>query len=166
MEKPFWFRLIEQWKQTGRGEYGLTFPFLVGAISNYTGEKPNESLVESVFKTIIESPFEGCYCEVRWCGNINEPVASVKALQEIHKVSIKSLFKSQQEGLTSLAFTTDLMSMFNLNCKNELDCLNKLIAYTTQHVLEENYSKNGDQFTSFTGDDLEFITLVKAQKNT
>lgn len=165
MEKPFWFRLIEQWRLTGRGEYGLTFPFLVAAISNDTGKKPNESLIANVFQTIIENPFDGYYCEVRWCGNINEPVASVKALSEIHKVSIKSFFKSQKD-LTSLAFTTDLMSMFNLNCTDERDCLSKLISYTKQHVSEGNYSKNGGNFTPFTGNDLEFIAFVKTQKGT
>ena len=163
MEKPFWFRLIEQWVLTRRGEYGITFPFLIGAVSIESGKTPNRELIENVFRSIIENPFTGYYRQVRWCGNIGEPVTSVRKLSEIHKVSIKSLFKAQNRDVATLAFTTDLMSMFNLNCTNESECLDKLTSYTENHVLVGSYSKNQGQFTPFTEDDFEFITSVKAQ---
>jgi len=129
MKNPFWFNVIEQWKSMGKGEYGVTFPFLISAMANTNK------------KEIINNPVAGYYCEVRWCGNINEPVASIKKLEEIHKVSIKSKFICKNTQNTSLAFTTDLMSMFNLDCTSNKDCLNKLIGITLEKSLEGNYFK-------------------------
>lgn len=126
MAAPFWFRIIEQWKEQGKGEYGVTFPFLVGSVSRTTGKPANEALVREIFQEIISNPVKDYYCEVRWCGNINEPVASVKELEKIHGVSIKSQFEAPSTGAVSLAFTTDLMSMFNLDCSNNNQCLEKL----------------------------------------
>lgn len=147
----------------GKGEYGITFPFLIGAVAKTSTESTNEELVRAVFQKIVENPVAGYYCEVRWCGNINEPVASVKQVSEIHNVSIKSQFNSSTSGNVSLAFTTDLMSMFNLNCANEQECLEKLIALTTEKSVEGNFSKNGGTFMPFTAGDLEFIEVVRKQ---
>lgn len=60
---------------------------------------------------------ENYYCEVRWCGDINEPVASVKKLEEIHSVSIKSQLICENSKNVFLAFATDLMGMLNLDVK-------------------------------------------------
>ena len=163
MDKPFWFNIVEQWKEMGKGEYGVTFPFLIGAIAKASAQEPSEALVRNAFREIIETPFPGYYCEVRWCGNINEPVASVKKVSEIHKVSIKSKFNSPGNGDASLAFTTDLMSMFTLDCASEQECLEKLIALTNKYASEGNFSKNGGCFTPFTVADLEFIAAVEKQ---
>lgn len=163
MQKPFWFNIIEQWKEMGKGEYGVTFPFLIGAIAKESKKTPTGELVREAFRAIIENPFSGYYCEVRWCGNIDEPVASVKPLSEIHNVSIKSQFNLSGSGEVSLAFTTDLMSMFNLDCANEQECLEKLIASTIAKASEGKFSKNGSNFTPFTAADIEFIELIEKQ---
>lgn len=163
MDKPFWFSVVEQWKTMEKGEYGVTFPFLIGAISKVSGRSPDRNHIEEMFQEIIEAPLDGHYCEVRWCGNIEEPVASVKQVTDINKVSIKSFFKSPNGTQVSLAFTTDLMSMFNLNCTTEKDCLEKLITYTTENASKGNFSKHGGQFTPFSSEDLEFINLVSSQ---
>jgi hypothetical protein len=163
VEKPYWFKIIEQWKEMGKGEYGVTFPFLIGAVAKLSTGSVTEEFTKSVFRDIIENPVSGYYCEVRWCGNINEPVASIKLVSEIHNVSIKSQFKSSISGNVSLAFTTDLMSMFNLNCANEKECLGKLVALATEIADEGNFSKNDGTFTPFTAGDLEFIEAVSKQ---
>ncbi|MEA1989213.1 MAG: hypothetical protein U9N57_08420 [Pseudomonadota bacterium] len=163
MDKPFWFKIIEQWKEMGKGEYGVTFPFLIGAIAKASAQEPNDELVRKTFQEIIENPFPGYYCEVRQCGNINEPVASVKKVSEIHNVSIKSKFSIPGSGDASLAFTTDLMSMFALDCSSEQECLEKLVALTNKYASEGNFSKNAGSFTPFTVGDLEFIEVVENQ---
>jgi len=166
MKNPYWFNVIQQWKEKGKGEYGVTLPFLVGAIAKASNEAANETLIREIFHEIIENPVSGYYCKVRWCGNINEPVASVKPVAEIHKVSIKSQFVSKKAEIVSLAFTTDLMSMFNLNCSNYEDCLEKLIASSIDQIAEGNFSKNGGIFTPFTAGDLRFIEEVKQLQKT
>ena len=160
MKNPFWFAVIKQWKEMGKGEYGVTFPFLIGAIAEVGNHKVNKELVESVFHEIIHNPVSDFYCEVRWCGNIDEPVASVRELREIENISIKSKFFSKNNANVSLAFTTDLMSMFNLNCSSNKECLEKLISMTTNNVAKGDFSKNSGVFTPFTKDDIEFIAVV------
>ncbi len=160
MKNPFWFSVIEQWKEMGKGEYGVTFPFLVGAIAKTSAQSINKAFVISIFQEIINNPVAGYYCEVRWCVNIDEPVASVKKTEEIHNVSIKSKFVVENTENVSLAFTTDLMSMFNLDCSNNQECLEKLTSVTIEKVAEGNFSKNGGVFTPFTESDLKFIEVV------
>lgn len=157
---PFWFRLIEQWVKKGKGEYGISFPFLVGAIAQKTNGELTTSFIRKVFQEIIENPISGHYCEVRWCGNINEPVASIKNIEDIKNVSIKDQYITNNQ--VSLAFTTDLMSMFNLNCTTKEECLSKLVELTREIVEKKVFSKNNGSFTEYTVGDLEFINDVYA----
>ena len=39
MKTPFWFNIIQQWKLMGKGQYGVTFPFLMGALAHKSTEK-------------------------------------------------------------------------------------------------------------------------------
>lgn len=158
MKEHIWFEIVKEWKATGRGSYGVTFPFLVGALSNISGREPTKEFIEELFDSIIQCPVDGFYGEVRWCPNINEPVISVNPLNMLEKVSIKDSFKVG--NITSLAFTTDLMSMFNLDCDNSTDCKNKLINMTCNVTKDAKFSKNNGIFTYFTDDDLHFISDV------
>lgn len=158
MNNEAWFRLIKQWKDSGRGHYGLTFPFLVGALAKLKAQEPTREFVGSLFLSIMENPIPGYYGEVRWCGDINEPVLSVNPIDRLDSVSIKDDFKVCK--ITSLAFTTDLMSMFHLNCENAEECLEKLIERTHEITKDALFSKNNGAFTGFTEDDLHFIAEV------
>lgn len=157
---PFWFYLIQQWKEMEKGEYGITFPFLIGAISVGESVEANRELVIDTFSEMENSPVDGYYCEVRWCGNINEPVASMKPLDNLKKVSIKGILNGK--GQVSFGFTTDLMSMFNLNCETPEQCREKLIKQATESTKTGLFSKNNGAFTSFTTGDIEFIKKVKS----
>ena len=90
MNNPFWFNVIQQWREMGKGKYGITFPFLVGAIAINMGKEPNEELVSTIFDDMKSNPVDGYYCEVRWCGIINEPVVSINLLENAANVSLKA----------------------------------------------------------------------------
>ncbi|MCG9695743.1 hypothetical protein [Shewanella sp. Isolate11] len=154
----FWFDLIDKWVKSGRGQYGISFPFLVGAIALKTKEKSAKNLIDEIFENIISNPVPGYYCEVRWCGKIKEPVASIKEIESIARVAIKDKYDSG--GQVSLAFTTDLMSMFNLDCETKEECVLKLKDLTMGIVEKGVFSKNCGAFTEFTNDDLVFINQV------
>lgn len=160
---PIWFDLIEKWVMSGRGEYGISFPFLIGAIALKTNEDATGTLIDSIFEEILRNLVPGYYCEVRWCGNINELVASVKKIESIEQVAIKDKYDSG--GQVSLAFTSDLMSMFNLNCETKEECLHKLKELTKSIVEKGVFSKNHGSFTEFTKDDLDFIDEVYERKD-
>lgn len=160
MSNPFWFNLILKWKEMGKGEYGITLPFVIGAVSIQRNEAVTKDFITNVFDEILHEPVSGFYCEIRQCGNINEPVASVKPLSDLKVVSIQAKFEAK--GQVSYGFTTDLMSMFALDCKTAEDCRIKLIEKTLKISKNGNYSKNDEIFTPFTDGDNKFIEQVLA----
>lgn len=162
MSNPFWFNIIAQWKAMGKGAYGVTFPFLIGAVAMHLAKKPDEKLVEKIFTEMKNKPVNGYYCEVRWCRNINEPVVSISPVENATKVSLKA--KSEVKKTISIGFTTDLMNTFHLNCETFDEAFDKLISYTHDITKDNNFSKNGGQFTAFTDGDVDFIQ--KAQNLT
>ncbi|EON0824641.1 hypothetical protein ACNC24_004017 [Escherichia coli] len=101
-----WFELIKQWRDSGRGSYGVTFPFLVGSLSLMNKENITKNYIEKVFDEIINKPVPGYYSEVRWCGTINEPVISISKNEDISNIAVKDFFKSND--CYSLVFTEDI----------------------------------------------------------
>ncbi|MEW8342228.1 MAG: hypothetical protein AB2708_20465 [Candidatus Thiodiazotropha taylori] len=164
MASPFWFQLIKKWREKGMGHYGVSFPFLVGAITNKYGGDINEEYVRGTFAKIIEHPAADYYCEVRWCPNIDEPVVSVEPSNTINNKSIKAQY-TNNDGEVSLAFTNDLMSMFTLNCETKEECLTKLIARTLENAEQGLFSKNKGVFGGFTVKEMEFIEDVYSTSN-
>lgn len=161
MGNPFWFNLIKQWKEVGMGHYGVSFPFLVGAVSRQSGEAITKEYIETLFQKMINDPVKDYYCEVRWCENIDEPVVSIEKSSAINNKAIQARFEST-ENHPSFAFTTDLMSMFNLNCSTKEECIEKLISRTLRIAEEGMFSKNKGIFGDFTLRELEFIENVVA----
>lgn len=156
MPTPFWFYLIKQWREQGMGQYGVSFPFLVGAIATQFGGNINEQYVRDIFQDIIENPVQGFYCEIRWCGNIDEPVVSVENSNTINNKSIQAFFESET-GEVSFAFTLDLMSMFSLNCESKEECVSKLLDRTFEKAKNNFFSKNEGTFGDFTEKEKKFI---------
>lgn len=159
MDNPFWFQLIKEWRAKGMGQYGVSFPFLAGAIAKKYGGDINEEFVKGMFIKIIEHLATDYYCEVRWCGNIDEPVVSIESSDTIKNKSIQAQY-TNEAGEPSLAFTTDLMSMFTLNCKTKEECLKKLIDRTLENAEKGLFSKNNGVFGDFTADEIKFIEDV------
>lgn len=164
MNRPFWFNVIRQWRQMGKGAYGITFPFLVGAVAIHFGKEPDGDLVADVFNKMKNDPIDGYYCEVRWCGNIDEPVVSINEVANVSKVSIKA--ECRARGKISIGFTTDLTNAFHLDCVTSDECLNKLRSYTEDVVRHRTFSKNRGQFTPFTEGDIDFIKSVQGSSCT
>jgi hypothetical protein len=132
MDKPLWFRLIEQWRIKGMGTTGITLPFLVGAIAHFQHATPSVRDIRDLLREIVANPFLGYVTEVRWCANVDAPVFSVSKLRAGSMPF--SCYLSSQMGEISLGFSQDLQSMFGLACKGSDDCMEKLIAHSAGPV--------------------------------
>lgn len=140
---PSWFNIIAQWRVKGMGAYGVTLPFLVGALAyEQKQEKASLNDVHALLTEMIENPVEGYVVVIRWCDDIEEPVISMKALDDPLKMAIKDGYpRPKGEGM-SMAFTENLMSMFNFNCRTAEECRNKLASYTKDHIEKGCFSKS------------------------
>lgn len=164
VNNPFWGNVRQQWKKMGKGEYGVTFPFLVGAVARNTNSNPDERFTINIFEAMKNSPVAGHYCEVRWCGNIDEPVVSISPTENLPNAAFQAEHKIKE--IISVGFTSDLMNIFHLDCKTFEECLVKLISRTHKSVQVGEFSKNNGKFTAFTKSDVEFIETVQKVKST
>lgn len=149
------------------GEYGVTLPFLVGALAyEKRQEKASLNDVHALLTEMIENPVDGYMAVIRWCGNIDEPVISLKALDDPLMVAIKDSYPRPEGDGMSVAFTQDLMSMLNFNCETAEECRNKLANYAKSYVEEGCFSKNLNpetqrrEFGRFSVKDIDFIKNV------
>lgn len=167
MKTPSWFNIVEQWRAKAMGAYGVTLPFLAGALAYEKGQD-NATLddVTGLLTEMIENPVEGYMAIIRWCGDIEEPVISMKALDDPFKVSIRDGYRRPNGNEWSVAFTEDLMSMFNLNCATAQECRVKLANHAKSHVENGLFSKNINpntqlkEFGRFSQRDIEYIKSV------
>lgn len=167
MNTPSWFIIIEQWRKKRMGEYGVTLPFLVGALA-YANGRETASLndVRILLTEMIENPVDGYMAVIRWCGDIEEPVISMEALDDPYKLAIKDGYRRPKDNGMSLAFTQDFMSMFNFDCKTAEECRNKLANYAKDYVEKGCFSKNLNpetqrrEFGRFTERDVDYIKSV------
>jgi uncharacterized protein YlaI len=163
MTKPFWFDVIKKWKEMGKGSYGISFPFLVGAVNHDSKNTIDEENIKKIFYEIENNPVKNYYCEVRWCASVDEPIASIKPLIDIKNVSIQATLSNSEQ--ISFGFTTDLMSMFGLDCKTAEECREKLIKRTLDIVKNNQFSKHNGEFIPFTNSDIDFILQIKKSSN-
>ena len=165
MRYPDWFTLIQQWRIKGMGEYGITLPFLVGALAYKSAETSlGTQHIQSALDAIINSPVDGYVTEVRWCGGIDSPVFTVRSAEnQSNQMVFKSFFKRPNSEEPSLGFSSDLQSMFGLGCENPEECYEKLISHAAGHVENGRYSRNYSAVTgkyeygSFIDKDLAYI---------
>lgn len=167
MSIPSWFIIIEKWRAKKMGEYGVTLPFLVGALAYENGqEKASLNDVRTLLTEMIENPVDGYMAVIRWCGDIEEPVISMKALDDPFKVAIRNGYPRPIGDGMSVAFTEDLMSMLNFDCKTAEECRNKLANYAKDYVEKGCFSKNLNpetqqrEFGRFIERDVDYIKSV------
>ena len=91
-------------------------------------------------------------------------MVSVESSVTIKNKAIKAQY-TNNAGETSLALTTDLMSMFTLNCETKEECLTKLIDRTLEKPVNGLFSKNNGVFGDFTTEEIEFIEDVYSTSN-
>lgn len=137
MQKPDWFTLIEQWKAKGMGDYGVTLPFLVGALGRSASQ---------LLDDITTNPVPGYVTEVRWCGELHAPTLSVTAADK-SKMHFES-FVSGPNDRPSVGFSQDLQSIFGLNCKGADDCLKKLADHAAPAIATKAFSRNRNPKTN------------------
>jgi hypothetical protein len=159
---PDWFLLMSCWLKFGKGQTGITLPFLAGALA-LKARIPHVKAegLKDLIKSIESNPVAGYYVGVRRCGNIQAPVLSALRLQDplIRKCEIRS-----STGQVSLAFSPDAMNKLDgLDCSSRDSCIQKLISYALPHVESGNFSRvrnpsSGEfKYSRFTQDDIEFI---------
>ena len=143
MSNPDWFVLIQQWRLKGMGEYGITLPFIVGALGYKSGETNYQAVhVQDVLNKIINNPVDGYITEVRWCSNIDAPVFSVSPIDNPYRMDVKSSFPRKHGGGISIGFSVDLHASDGLDCKDAQECYDKLITYAEEYVKNCNFSRN------------------------
>lgn len=158
MQKPSWFVLIEQWKIRGMGQYGVTLPFLIGALGKSASE------VVGLLHQIANSPVPGYVTEVRWCQELAAPTFAVFPIGKT-KMYFES-FISGPSGEKSLGFSKDLQSMFGLNCKGSDQCLEKLAEHAIPTIGKGCFSRilnpntNELEWGGFTQSENQFIKDV------
>lgn len=73
---PDWFRLIKAWHD--QGHYGLTLPFIVGAIALRNGSSvAGRGEIEALLTQMIEDAVTGFIVHVRWCMDYQSAVFTV-----------------------------------------------------------------------------------------
>jgi len=162
---PDWQLLMSQWVEQKKGNTGITFPFLAGALALKNGERTvTAEALKDLISTIISHPIAGHFVGVRRCGNIQAPVLSYLPLNNelVRKCEIHSPI-----GQVALAFSPDAMSPFGgLDCDGEAGCIDKLIEYAAPHTELGNFSRiYNEQSKSFTyapflQDEAKFIKSV------
>gem|GEM_PF-2155087 len=161
-----WFVLIDQWTKRKMGDYGVTLPFLVGALGYKAGEKSlGASHVRELLAEMVNYPVEGYLTECRWCDDIEAPVFSVVQLDSPYKIQINSSFPRPDGNGHALGFSPDLQSEYGgLGCKEAVACIDKLVAYASVYVEKSNFSRNrcensGEyEYGPFHERDIQFIT--------
>lgn len=169
MNNPDWFILLERWKPEGMGEWGVTLPFLVGALAYKANQQDvGEQHVRNVLDDIIQHPVVGYVTEIRWCPDIDAPVISTCQLDGdrcrfsgfLTRERIRSnVFfpRSSGEG-ESLVFSEDIQSMLHLGCKDANACLDRLVENAADPVSKGQYSKQKKGgYVSFQRKDLDYI---------
>lgn len=164
MNDPNWFKIIQQWRAKKMGAYGITLPFLVGALAHEKGHATATlEDVTALLSEMIEKPVPGYMAVVRWCGDIEAPVISLRAVDDPFKIAIRDGFSPTDGGELSVGFTEDLMSIFNLNCANAQECREKLENYAKCLVENGLFSKNVNlvtglrEYGSFSQRDIDYI---------
>ncbi len=172
MAKPDWFILIDQWVKQGKGDLGITLPFLVGAIA-YKYEQINLSFhhVQKIVHEIAYNPVEGFFTEVRWCHDIDAPVFNTREVNWPYKLaSPVEIPRPSGEG-KAIVFSKDLQSTFHLNSTDPKTLLDRLAQHATEPVSKGRFSRSrkedgtGFEFREFSAVDLEYIKTTIMDPN-
>ena len=144
------------------GEYGITLPFLVGALGRKSGQLSfSNADIRKLLHEIVNNPMPGYVTEIRWCPNIDAPVLTVSRLDENH-MPLACCFCGPGNKV-SLGFSLDAQSLFGLNCKEPDECLEKLIQNAVTYVNKSQFSRNYNlengryEYGNFTDKELHFI---------
>lgn len=157
--------LMRQWLERRMGNTGITLPFLAGALALGRGEnRVSAAELRSLLDRMTSTPIPSYFVGVRWCGNIQAPVLSSLPLDD---PLIRKCEFCAPNGQISIAFSPDAMSPFGgLDCDCAVNCIEKLIEYSTPYAEAGNFSRVYDDQTKsfsysiFRSGEIEFIRSV------
>lgn len=159
-QKPDWFLLINAW--LGRGRYGLTLPFLVGAIA-YHRHKPHPASNEitALVNEIINNPVRGYIVHIRWCAEYGSAVFAVYEEDSPQRVRDRVVeIKPTGIQIPSVAIERNLATVWKVPAEKDA-LLGKLVDTATEPVISGNFSRNwtqdGVQYQPLQPDDIRFI---------
>jgi hypothetical protein len=159
-ELPYWHRLIAAW--LGRGGYGLTIPFVVGAGLWHAGRKQGaEADIDALLVEIVNRPVPGFALYARWCDDMQAVVLATYKMDFQYRPTYNLIeFFPQDGGALSMASEASLAT--RLGVKSSPNSLREvLIQQALPHVEQGNFSRfwtiDGRQNGPFQPDDLEFI---------
>lgn len=162
---PDWHRLMHEWIRRGKGNTGLTLPFLAGALALARGQQiVRAQELRALIDTMVAYPVPGYFVGVRRCGNIKTLVLSVLTLNDqlIRKCEARS-----SNGQLSFAFSPDATGPFGgLDCNCTVNCIEKLISYCAPHTEAGKFSRVFDPslsdfvYAPFHDEDIRFIEEV------
>lgn len=164
MKQPDWFVIIKEWRDRRMGKYGVTLPFLYGALCM----KYEAVNLHRILRNIIEQPVTGYVIETTWCPDVvKAPV--FRATQETSQDRITFNVVPIPNPSTqrpSLIFDNDLATRWKSK-----DLVDALIEDARPAVESGKYSRHHDDKTGeyfygdFTEKEIEFIeaTIMSSQ---
>jgi hypothetical protein len=110
MKQPDWFIIIKEWRDNKMGEFGVTLPFIYGALQMKYGSID----IREVIQEMIAQPVPGYVIEITWCPDaLKAPV--LRATKEISKDRVTfqvETVQSPSTGKPALVFDNDLVRMW------------------------------------------------------
>ena len=159
-ELPDWFKLIKAWRD--QGHYGLTLPFIVGAIALRNGSSVVErGEIESLLKQMIEGPVTGFIVHIRWCMDYQSTVFTVYEEDSIYRLYDKGVeIRNATRSEPVIVFEKNLAARWGLPHDSKR-LIAALIDEAAPLAQEGRFSKfwteNGREYGPFQDEDINFI---------
>jgi hypothetical protein len=141
MDKPNWFILIDQWKSQKMGQYGVTLPFLVGALA-YKNGRTSASVddIQQLLDDIVNRPVDRYITEVSWCHDISAPVLNLRRLDDVYRMKATASITPLSIGRESIAFSLNLQARWR--SKDGYALLARLLEDAKKPIATGAYSRN------------------------
>lgn len=162
MKNPDWFVLIEQWIPEKMGVFGITLPFLVGALA-YKNDinKPDIVEVKKVLSEICNKPIDGYVIEVADCDDINAPVLRARRCDSPFRIDRKIAITHPSGEGQSLVFGSGLSTHWQSTDAKIL--VDRLAEDAAQHTEKGQYSRRRNpvdfsfEYGDFSPTEFEYI---------
>ena len=164
-ELPDWHKLIRAW--LGKGRYGLTIPFIVGARAIQTGTNAaNREDIENLLTEIIQRPAQGNIVYIRWCDDY-EAVVMASYSDSFPFRPKNNVIEFSPTGSTeiSLGVLREVANKLGVTTE-KTKIISALIDYADPQVSLGHYSRywteDGRTYGPFQDDELLFIRSTLA----
>jgi hypothetical protein len=157
MSRPHWLSLCEHWVAEGRGNTGVTVPFLVGATQHFDGAETTAALDQAALAELLYELQKNCPADrcvrIEMCGTSYKPVVKLSDSSEVQNQ--KELVKARK-GNSQLYVAQTYPHDGTMN--SAVDALWKVIGPA---VVSGAYSYRDGRYNPFTTDEMAFIKRAK-----